>query len=109
MKIKEAQASEPTATPWVVRVTVEPTATPWVVRVTAVPTVTPTPKPKPTATRDRPTWTPVPKRKPTSTPNPTFHYYENGTVHYENGEYQLAIDDFNDAISSNQEDPNLCT
>ena len=88
VKVREEQASEPTATPWVVRVTAEPTATPWVVRVTAeptpapwvvrvtatptvtpTPTITPTPKPKPTATRVRPTWTPIPPtRRPTQTP-----------------------------------------
>ena len=28
VKVREEQASEPTATPWVVRVTAEPTATP---------------------------------------------------------------------------------
>ena len=103
VKVREEQASEPTATPWVVRVTAEPTATPWIVRVTAVPTITPTPKPKPTATRVRPTWTPVPIRKPTSTPNPAYHHFEKGKVHHANDEYQLAIAAFTNAIEL---DPN---
>ena len=68
LKVKEAQSLEPTATPWVVRVTAVPTITP-------TPTVTPTPKPKPTATRVRPTWTPAPTFRPatpTTIPTPTY-------------------------------------
>jgi hypothetical protein len=58
VKVNGAQASEPTATPRVVR-------------VIAAPTVTPTPKP--TATRVRPTWTPVPIFRPaTPTTIPTL-------------------------------------
>jgi len=60
VKVNGAQASEPTATPRVVR-------------VIAAPTVTPTPKP--TATRVRPTWTPVPifrPATPTTIPTPTY-------------------------------------
>jgi len=105
IKVKEAQASEPTVIPRVVRVAATPTVTP-------TPTSTSTPKPKPTATID---WSHQQKGfdyemngQPILAineytefinlyPDEAQGYYWRGTA-YRAIDQELAIQDFNQAI-----------
>ncbi len=84
----------PTLTP---KPTPRPTLTP---KPTPRPTLTPKPTPRPTLT---PTLTPRPTLTPTPTPWPTrnrnaLSYWYLGLRHYELGQYQQALEEFDKAI-----------